>query len=48
MKTECRDTTTGELVSQVWYAPEAKHWVKEWTKYSWGVPEREVISVRVR
>jgi len=48
IKTECRDTTTGELVWQLWYAPEAKHWVKEWTKYSWGVQEREVMSVRVR
>ena len=48
IKTECRDTTTGELVSQLWYAPEAKHWVKEWTKYTWGVQEREVMSMRVR
>jgi hypothetical protein len=48
IKTECRDTKNGELVSQLWYAPEAKHWVKEWARYSWGVQEREVMSVRVR
>jgi hypothetical protein len=35
-------------VYEMWYAPEAKHWVKEWTKYPWGVMEREVMRVKVK
>ncbi len=44
----CRNKTTDEVEYQMWYAPEVKHWVKEWTKYSWGVQERGFESVHVR
>ena len=36
VKTVCRDKTTNEVVYEMWYAPEAKHWVKEWTCFSWA------------
>jgi hypothetical protein len=32
----------------VWYAPEAKHWVKEWSRMSDGVQERELMAVRFK
>jgi IrrE N-terminal-like domain len=48
IKTVCRDKTTNDVVYEMWYAPEAKHWVKEWTKYPWGVMEREVMRVKVK
>src|SRR5262245_4299249 len=48
VKTVCRDTTTNEVVHEMWYAPEAKHWVKEWTRFSWGVLEREIMAVKLK
>jgi hypothetical protein len=48
LKTVCRNPTTNEVVYEMWYAPEAKHWVKERTTYSWGVQEREVMAVTVK
>jgi hypothetical protein len=48
IKTVCRDKTTHDVVYEMWYAPEVKHWVKEWTKYPWGVLEREVMRVKLR
>jgi hypothetical protein len=48
LKTVCRDKTTNEVVSEMWYAPAAKHWVKEWTRYPWGVQEREIMAVKLR
>jgi hypothetical protein len=48
MKTVCRDKTTNEVVYEMWYAPEAKHWVKEWTRFSWGVLEREIMAVKLK
>ncbi len=48
IKTVCRNKTTDEVEYQMWYAPEVKHWVKEWTKYSWGVQEREVMSMQLK
>jgi len=48
LKTVCRNPTTNEVVYEMWYAPEAKHWVKERTIYSWGVQEREVMAVTVK
>jgi hypothetical protein len=48
LKTVCRNPTTSEVVYEMWYAPEAKHWVKERTIYSWGVQEREVMAVTVK
>ena len=47
IKTVCRDKTN-EIVSEMWYAPEVKHWVKEWTRFSWGVQERELMAVKLR
>jgi hypothetical protein len=47
-KTVCRDKTTNEVVYEMWYSPEVKHWVKEWTKYPWGVMEREVMHVKLK
>lgn len=48
LKTVCRDKTTDDVVYEMWYAPDAKHWVKEWTKYPWGVMEREVMRVKLK
>jgi hypothetical protein len=48
VKTVCRDKVTNEVVSQMWYAPEAKHWVKEWSRFPWGVQERELMAVKFR
>jgi hypothetical protein len=48
MKTVCRDKATNEVTSEMWYAPEAKQWVKEWSHFPWGVQEREVISVKLK
>ncbi len=48
IKTVCRNKTTDEVEYQMWYAPEVKQWVREWTKYSWGVLEREVMSVKLQ
>jgi len=48
IKTVCRDKATNEVVSQMWYAPEAKHWVKEWSRFPWGVQERELMAVKFR
>jgi len=48
LKTVCRNPTTNEVVYEMWYAPEAKHWVKERTVYSWGVQEREVMAIAVK
>ncbi len=48
MKTVCRDKTTNQVVYEMWYAPEAKHWVKEWTRFPWGVLEREVMAVKLK
>jgi hypothetical protein len=48
LKTVCRDKTTNDVVYEMWYAPEAKHWVKERTKYPWGVMEREVMRVKLK
>jgi hypothetical protein len=48
LKTVCRDPTTDRVVYEMWYAPEAKHWVKDRTTYSWGVQEREVMAVTVK
>ena len=48
IKTVCRDKATNEIVSQVWYAPEAKHWVKEWNRFSWGVQERELMAAKFK
>ena len=48
IKTECRDTATNEIVMRMWYAPEAKHWVKEWSRLPEGVQEREIMAVRFK
>src|SRR5262249_505957 len=48
VKTVCRDTTTNEVVYEMWDAPEAKHWVKEWTRFSWGVLDREIMAVKLK
>ena len=48
IKTVCRDKATNEIVSQVWYAPEAKHWVKEWNRFSWGIQERELMAAKFK
>jgi hypothetical protein len=48
MKTVCRDKATNEVSSEMWYAPEAKQWVKEWSRFPWGVQERELISVKLK
>lgn len=47
LKTVCRDKTN-QVVSEMWYAPEVKHWVKEWTRFSWGVQERELMAVKLK
>jgi len=47
IKTTCRDQTN-QVVSEWWYAPEVKHWVKEWTRFSWGVRERELMAVKLK
>jgi hypothetical protein len=47
IKTSCRDRTN-QVVYEVWYAPEVKHWVKEWTRFSWGVQERELMAVKLK
>jgi hypothetical protein len=48
IKTVCRDTATAEVIYQTWYAPEVKHWVKEWSRFPWGVQERELMAVKLR
>ena len=48
LKTVCRDKATNEVASEMWYAPEAKHWVKDWSRFSWGVQERELMSVKLK
>lgn len=48
IKTVCRDRATGDVIHEMWYAPEVKHWVKEWSRFSWGVQERELMAVKVR
>ena len=47
IKTTCRDKSK-QVVFEVWYAPEVKHWVKEWTRFSWGVQERELMAVKLK
>jgi len=47
IKTTCRDKSN-QVVFEVWYAPEVKHWVKEWTRFSWGVQERELMAVKLK
>jgi hypothetical protein len=47
IKTTCRDKTN-QIVNEMWYAPEVKHWVKEWTRFSWGVQERELMAVKLK
>lgn len=48
IETVCRDKATDEVIHQAWYAPEVKHWVKEWSRFSWGVQERELMAVKLR
>lgn len=45
LKTVCRDKTN-RVVSEWWHAPAVKHWVKEWTRFSWGVQERELAKLK--
>lgn len=47
VKIVCRDKTN-QVVSEMWYAPEVRHWVKEWSRFSWGVQERELMAVKLK
>jgi hypothetical protein len=46
-KTVCRNKTTNEVIHQTWFAPAAKLWVKEWSKFPWGIQERELIGLKL-
>ena len=48
IKTVCRDKATNEVVSRMWYSPEAKHWVKEWLRQPSGDLERELMDVKLK
>jgi hypothetical protein len=47
VKIVCRDKTN-QVVSEMWYAPEVRHWVKEWSRFSWGMQERELMAVKLK
>jgi hypothetical protein len=48
VKIVCRDKKTNEVIYQVWYAPEVRHWVKDWSRFPSGVQERELMAVKLR
>jgi hypothetical protein len=48
IKTVCRDKVSSEIVSRMWYAPEARHWVKEWSRFPWGEQERELMAMKLK
>jgi hypothetical protein len=48
IRTVCRDKKTNEVIYQLWYAPDVRHWVKEWSRLPWGVQERELMAVKLR
>ena len=40
--------STGKLVGEYWYSPEAKWFVKDRTYHSYGVREQELLEYKVR
>ncbi len=47
LKSVCRSRTS-QIVSETWYAPDVKHWIKEWSLVPGGAQERELIAVRLK
>jgi hypothetical protein len=43
----CTSQRTGKLTYEGWYAPRAKHWVRERSVFDYGARERELIKYRV-
>lgn len=48
LKTACRRKSPDELIHQTWYAPDVKFFVKEWSRFPWGIQEREMIAYKLR
>jgi hypothetical protein len=47
VKVTCRNRGSGEMLTERWYAPAAKFWVKERRWFSYGIRTRELTSVRL-
>jgi hypothetical protein len=47
VKVTCRNRGSGEMLTEQWYAPAAKFWVKERRWFSYGIRTRELTSVRL-
>src|SRR3989338_8591863 len=43
----CRDKRTNSVMDEKWYAPAAKHWVKDRTYQPWGLRERELLAFKL-
>ncbi len=48
LRISCRNTHTGEMIREIWYAPTVAHWVKQRAYLSDGVRERELLRYRLR
>jgi len=47
LKIVCADPRSQEVMSEVWFAPEVRQWVKERSKYDEGIRERELLRYRL-
>jgi hypothetical protein len=48
VKIICRDERTQAIVSEAWYAPVVKSWVRDRGRFDYGIRERELIDYRVK
>jgi hypothetical protein len=48
LRIACRDKRTGTLRSEVWYAPDAKQWVRARNYLDSGIQERELVKYRIQ
>jgi hypothetical protein len=47
-KITCRNQRTNEILSETWFAPEVKMWVRERGTFSYGIQTRELVRYRLR
>jgi hypothetical protein len=42
-KITCRNLRTGRINHEIWYSPEVKHYIRERSRFDYGIRERELI-----
>ena len=47
LKIVCHNQRTDALMYERWYAPAVKHWIRERSRFPYGIRERELINFKV-